>query len=181
LQLENDLRAIFATEEFLPVLRAIRALKLPDWWLAGGAVRNTVWRTLFPEDCALTIKDFDIAFFDKNGTRENEIAAREILLKEFPHLIFDVKNQASFGVWRPWHFTFESAGDGIAHWLHTATAVGIRLNDADEIEIFAPYGLTDLFGGVIRPTWHNADAEAAELKKMDFLKKCPRLVTAEVS
>jgi len=180
LNCEDDLREIFKTAEFLPVLRAIRALNLPDWWLAGGAVRNTVWRKLFPQDCELTIKDFDIAFFDGDGKREGEIAARETLQKEFPNLIFDVKNQASFGEWRPWHFSFCSSGDGIAHWLHTATAVGIRLNDADEIEIFAPYGLADLFGGVIRPTWHNADAEAAELKKLDFLKKCPALVTGEV-
>ena len=180
LKRDDDLRAIFTTEEFLPVLRAIRALRLPDWWLAGGAVRNTVWCKLFPNECALTIKDFDIAFFDREGRREQEVAARDALLKEFPHWIFDVKNQASFGDWRPWHFTFWSSGDGIAHWLHTATAVGIRLNDADEIEIFKPYGLDDLFGGVIRPTWYNADAEAAELKKLDFLQKCPRLVTGEV-
>jgi hypothetical protein len=26
---------------------AIALLNLPDWWLAGGAVRNTVWRSLF--------------------------------------------------------------------------------------------------------------------------------------
>ena len=28
------------------VLPAIALLNLPDWWLAGGAVRNTVWRSL---------------------------------------------------------------------------------------------------------------------------------------
>ncbi|MBS1992374.1 MAG: nucleotidyltransferase family protein [Cyanobacteria bacterium SZAS LIN-3] len=163
----------------MPVLRAIRALGLPDWWLAGGAVRNTVWCKLFPADCRLTIKDFDIAFFDSGGTYESEIAARDVLLKEFPHLVFDVKNQASFGVWRPWHFTFEGTADGIAHWLHTATAVGIRLNDADEIEVLASYGLSDLFEGVIRPTPHCAKAEAAELKKLDFLSKCPGLVARD--
>ncbi|MEP0790203.1 nucleotidyltransferase family protein [Funiculus sociatus GB2-C1] len=29
------------------VLPAISLLNLPNWWLAGGAVRNTVWRSLF--------------------------------------------------------------------------------------------------------------------------------------
>jgi len=27
------------------VLPAIALLNLPNWWLAGGAVRNTVWRS----------------------------------------------------------------------------------------------------------------------------------------
>ncbi|WP_313929791.1 nucleotidyltransferase family protein [Microcoleus sp. FACHB-SPT15] len=26
-------------------LQAIAFLNLPNWWLAGGAVRNTVWRS----------------------------------------------------------------------------------------------------------------------------------------
>jgi len=29
---------------------AIALLNLPDWWLAGGAVRNTVWRSLFGKE-----------------------------------------------------------------------------------------------------------------------------------
>jgi hypothetical protein len=41
------------------VLPAIAVLNLPNWWLAGGAVRNTVWRSLFGNDCQLVIKDFD--------------------------------------------------------------------------------------------------------------------------
>jgi hypothetical protein len=28
------------------VLPAIALLNLPNWWLAGGAVRNTIWRSL---------------------------------------------------------------------------------------------------------------------------------------
>jgi hypothetical protein len=43
---------------------AIALLNLPNWWLAGGAVRNTVWRSLFGKDCQLIINDFNSAFFD---------------------------------------------------------------------------------------------------------------------
>jgi hypothetical protein len=39
------------------VLPAIALLNLPKWWLAGGAVRNTVWRSLFGNDCQLVIND----------------------------------------------------------------------------------------------------------------------------
>jgi hypothetical protein len=37
--------------------------------LAGGAVRNTIWRSLFGNDRQLVINDFDIAFFDALGDR----------------------------------------------------------------------------------------------------------------
>jgi hypothetical protein len=49
----------------------IAFLNLPNWWLAGGAVRNTVWlwRSLFGNECQLVINDFDIAFFDAFGDR----------------------------------------------------------------------------------------------------------------
>ncbi len=173
---ETILREIFSTSEFLPVLKAIRAINLPDWWLAGGAVRNTVWRHLFPDRCQLGIKDFDVAFFEGNGTREDEIAAKKRLTDQFPRLIFDVKNQAGFGVWREWHFRFTSTEDGIAHWLHTATATGIRLNVDSEIEVFAPYGLSDLFGGIVRPTPFCVEAKAAEVKGLELISKCPTLV-----
>ena len=42
---------------------AIARLNLPNSWLAGCAVRNTVWRSLLGKDCQLAINDFDIAFF----------------------------------------------------------------------------------------------------------------------
>jgi hypothetical protein len=54
------------------VLPAIALLNLPNWWLAGGAVRNTVWRSLFGNDCQLVINDFDIAFFDALGDSVSE-------------------------------------------------------------------------------------------------------------
>ncbi|MBU6450148.1 MAG: nucleotidyltransferase family protein [Cyanobacteria bacterium REEB67] len=171
----DRLRAIFSTPEFLPILQAIRDCALPDWWLAGGAVRNTVWKKIFGDNCALTIKDFDVAFYDANSRREVEAATRTALGERFPGFIFDVKNQASFGNWRDWHFTFTSTEDGVAHWLHTATAVGIRLNDRDEIDIFAPYGLGDLFAGIVRCTRPNAEAAAAAAKAESFVSKCPGL------
>ncbi|MBD1929434.1 nucleotidyltransferase family protein [Trichocoleus sp. FACHB-90] len=42
------------------VLPAISLINLPDRWLAGGAVRNTVWRSLFGNECQLVIKRFGL-------------------------------------------------------------------------------------------------------------------------
>ncbi|MDZ8187847.1 MAG: nucleotidyltransferase family protein [Nostoc sp. ChiSLP02] len=157
------------------VLPAIAQLNLPNWWLAGGAVRNTVWRSIFGDNCGLGIKDFDIAFFDIEGNRSQELAAKTNLTKKFPHDQFDVKNQASFARWRLGARPYTSTEDGITDWLHTATAVGVRLDTQGQWQFFTPYGLDDLFDGIIRPTpahTHNIDARN---KASEFLSKCPYL------
>ncbi|BAY99507.1 hypothetical protein NIES37_34900 [Tolypothrix tenuis PCC 7101] len=172
------LQMILADSPVGIILRAIAQLNLPDWWLAGGAVRNTVWRAIFGNDCALVIKDFDIAFFDIQGNRSQELTAKAILQEQFPNQEFDVKNQASFARWRDGERTYNSTEDGISQWLHTATAVGVRLNAQGEWEFFTPYGLDDLFNGIIRPTPVNVDNNNARQKASSFLQKCPYLQLA---
>jgi hypothetical protein len=171
----TQLQIIFSNSIIATVLPAIAQLDLPNWWLAGGAVRNTVWRSLFGKECDLFIKDFDIAFFDETGNREQELFAKSTLKTQFPEQEFDVKNQASFGNWRAGNMIFNSTEDGITNWLHTATAVGVRMTKQGEWQFFTPYGLDDLFNGIIRPTpihIHNPDADQ---KAASFLQKCPCL------
>jgi uncharacterized protein len=150
----------------------MRNLKLPDCWLAGGAVRNTVWQKLFPLQCRLVINDFDVVFFDPATGRDREAQCREILEQQFPQYKFDVKNQAGFGVWREWPCRFSSTEDGIKNWLHTATAVGIRIDQTDQLEVYAPYGLTDLFSGILRPTPPRLDDAKGKFKAKQLLDAC---------
>ncbi|MBD2436123.1 nucleotidyltransferase family protein [Nostoc sp. FACHB-110] len=166
------LQTVLADTSIGTVLPAIAQLNLPNWWLAGGAVRNSVWRALFGETCSLVIKDFDIAFFDLNGDRNQELTAKAQLTDKFPDQLFDVKNQASFARWRPGKRPYASTEDGVQDWLHTATAVGVRLNPQGEWEFFTPYGLDDLFAGIIRPTPAHIDNPDAHNKAKDFLAKC---------
>ncbi|MBD2593718.1 nucleotidyltransferase family protein [Nostoc spongiaeforme FACHB-130] len=169
------LQVILTDTPIATVLPAIAQVNLPNWWLAGGAVRNSVWRSIFGENCALVINDFDIGFFDADGDRSQELVAKTSLTEKFPNYKFDVKNQASFARWRAGRRTYTSTEDGIQDWLHTATAIGVRLNSQGEWEFLTPYGLDDLFSGIIRPTpahIHNPDAEN---KAATFLSKCPHL------
>jgi uncharacterized protein len=179
---ELQLKQILLNSPVGEVLPAIAQLNLPNWWLAGGAVRNTVWRTIFGgDDCKLVIKDFDIAFFDVEGNRSQELGAKETLTSEFPNYLFDIKNQASFVRWRDGCQTYISTEDGVSNWLHTATAVGVRVNIQGEWEFFTPYGLDDLFNGIIRPTPTHTNNPDAHNKGADFLQKCPRLVGSKAS
>lgn len=58
------------------------------------------------------INDFDIAFFDAVGDREQELAAKATLTAQFPDYKFDVKNQASFARWRAGSRLYNSTEDG---------------------------------------------------------------------
>jgi hypothetical protein len=171
----HDLQTILMNSPVGTVLPAIARLNLPNWWLAGGAVRNTVWHSIFGDDCGLVINDFDIAFFDTQGDRSQELAAKMILTEKFPDHEFDVKNQVSFARWRHGFRTYVSTEDGIANWLHTATAVGVRLGPQGEWQFFTPYGLDDLFSGIIRPTPTHLNDPDAERKADEFLQKCSYL------
>ncbi|MBW4616910.1 MAG: nucleotidyltransferase family protein [Desmonostoc vinosum HA7617-LM4] len=166
------LQMILADTPIGIVLPAIAQLSLPNWWLAGGAIRNTVWRSIFGNDCELFIKDFDIAFFDQAGNRSQELAAKASLTEQFPNDLFDVKNQASFARWRPGDRPYTSTEDGIKEWLHTATAVGVRLDTQGQWQFFTPYGLDDLFNGIIRPTPTHIHNQDAHNKASGFLQKC---------
>ncbi len=169
------LQIILADTPIGDVLPAISLVNLPNWWLAGGAVRNTVWRSIFGSKCELIINDFDIAFFDHYGNRSQELAAKTILAEKFPDYQFDVKNQASFARWRPGRRPYSSTEDGITEWLHTSTAVGVRLDVQGQWQFFTPYGLDDLFGGLIRPTPVHTYNPKAQEKASSFLQKCPHL------
>ncbi|MBW4644700.1 MAG: nucleotidyltransferase family protein [Goleter apudmare HA4340-LM2] len=172
------LQIILANSPIGAVLPAISLVNLPNWWLAGGAVRNTVWRSIFGGQCELIINDFDIAFFDAQGNRSQELAAKTTLSEQFPSYQFDVKNQASFGRWRPGRRPYTSTEDGITEWLHTATSVGVKLDTQGQWQFFTPYGLDDLFTGIIRPTPVHTYNPKAQEKASSFLQKCPELSLA---
>jgi hypothetical protein len=60
-----------------------------------------------------------------------------------------------------------SIAEAVATWPETATAVAVRLDARDELEICAPLGLTDLLDGVWRrnPSRASLDISLARLAR----------------
>ena len=77
-------------------LERLAVLDLPNWYLGGGCIAQTVWNVAHSYPAATGIDDFDIAYFDADlsARAESEVVAsvRE-LLSDLP-LRPDVKNQA---------------------------------------------------------------------------------------
>jgi hypothetical protein len=152
-RLTDGLRANAALWE---CLERFPALGLSAWYLGAGCVAQTIWNLAHGKAAGDDILDYDLVYFDRDLSEDREravtAAARE-LVADLP-VELDVTNQARVHLWYPAHFgytipPYRSTEDAIGTWPTTATAVGVRPG-GDRLEVWAPFGLDDLFGLVVR-------------------------------
>ncbi len=150
------MRIVLDTSWMVGVLKAVRQLTLADWYVGGGAIRNLVWDYLHGYKEPSWLADVDVAYFDATNTgSERDKREEEKLRRVLPGIRWDVKNQACVHEWFEERFGYpvpplSSTREAVATWPETATAVAVRLTHLDEIEVYAPLGLEDLFGLVVR-------------------------------
>lgn len=134
----------------LPDLKLVQTLRLTDWYIAAGYVRNRVWDYLHNIKEPLILDDVDIIYFDRSDIAEETDKKYEAQLKSInSHMNWSVKNQARMHL-RNHHDPYSSISDATKRWPETATAVGITLTDQGAVEVIAPHGLEDLFALRIR-------------------------------
>jgi uncharacterized protein len=135
----------------MSVLRAVRALDLPDWAIGAGFVRSRVWDWLCGDARASVPTDIDVLYFDHGNldpARETELERRLSAVIAAP---WSVTNQARMHIDNE-EAPYASTEDALRHWLETPTAVAVGLSADDRIELLAPWGLDDLFTMTVRPT-----------------------------
>jgi hypothetical protein len=136
-------------------LEAVRDLKLPDCYIAAGAIRNCIWNHFHKFPATFHQTDVDVVYFDLSDMDgEKEKPLEEILSKKLPNLKWEVVNQARGHLFehgqeaRP---PVSSSCESIAYWSETPTCIGVRLEDDDSFTICAPHGLDDLLNLVVKP------------------------------
>lgn len=136
-------------ESFLTVLQAVEDLNIPDAWVSAGYLRNKIWDA---QDAISTpVHDIDVIYFDEKDTSiniEKKLEAR--LGTILPGKPWSVKNQARMHK-KNGLGPYQSSFDGVSNFPETPTAVAIRFTNK-ELEVMAPYGLSDLFRKYVRPT-----------------------------
>lgn len=156
----DDLRSrlremIDSSSVLLRVLHIAQTVNPPDWLIGGEVIRNLVWDRLHGVDRGPS-KDVDLAFFDPASLDgDRELSVGMLLTSMAPDISWHVTNQASAHLWYPKvHGTeveaFTCSAEAVSAWPETATAVAIRLLAFQRIELFAPYGLDDLFALISR-------------------------------
>lgn len=175
-QAEYDrLRAIVAESETLGIiLHRWPEIGLPDCWIAGGAIAQTAWNTLFGHEPDHGIADIDLIYFDADTLSEEDEAAHaariRTLLADIP-LWIDAKNEARVHLWYEGKFgypimPYQSSRHAISTFPTLSGSVGIRPG-SPQLSIFAPFGLSDLLGGVVR-------ANKAQITRAIYEKKLAR-------
>ena len=145
------LEAVRASPLLSPILERWDEIKLPDCWLAAGAVAQTIWNWKLGKPHGHGIRDIDLVYFDDTDlSKDSEDAHASRLRGVFPEVPvnLDVKNEARVHLWYAERFgkalePYRSTKDAITTFPTTATAFGLRPREG-RFEIYAPYGLSDV-------------------------------------
>lgn len=177
------LQGVVLDSPLLPVLlENWDKVALPDAWLVAGAIAQTVWNHEAGFPLAHGINDIDIVYFDADDLSEDaeaEHAARIRSAFSEQGVWIDVKNEARVHLWYETKFGYPikpylSTVDAIATFPTTATAVGLRPSNG-RLEFCAPFGLSDLLDGIVRPNKSQIRQEIYEQKVNRWIKTWPKL------
>jgi uncharacterized protein len=141
---------------FLRVLDVAREVDAPDCWVGAGVVRDLVWDSRGDGFDPVRVHDVDVAFFDLTDlSRDRDFAVEQALRARAPDIPWDAKNQAAVHTWYCERFGVEveplrGVADAVATWPETATAVAVRMDAYESVEVLAPFGLDDLLDEVWR-------------------------------
>jgi hypothetical protein len=156
---ETRLRLVLARSPIVAtVVDRWPGIDLPDCWLVAGCLAQTVWNDAFGLPATHGISDVDLVYFDDEDLSAETEAGHAVRIRTlFADLCLwiDVKNEARVHLWYAEKFgialaPYVSTEDAITTFPTTATAVGVQPRAAG-LQVFAPYGLSDLLGLVVRP------------------------------
>lgn len=156
-----------------------------NYYLSAGCINQTVFNYLSGYKIESFIKDYDIAYFDPDTTYEKEdkiIKDLERKLKNI-NVSYDIKNQARVHIWYNEKYNanrkpYKSVEDAISKWSSTVTCIGVRKENND-LKVYAPYGLDDIFNMTIRPVKKEVTKEIYEMKAKDWKKRWNKLKIEE--
>jgi len=156
----NRLAAIIRKDpDLMTVLRTVRGLDLNDWLIFSGAVYQSVWNDLTGRAPGYGVKDFDLGYYDADVSWDAEDAVIKRVAEAFDEPLrsrVEARNQRRVSEWFPAKFgepypPISQTSEALTRFVAPAFAVGIRLENDDQITVAAPFGLDDVFDMVIRP------------------------------
>ncbi|GGH77061.1 hypothetical protein JOD43_001271 [Pullulanibacillus pueri] len=160
----------------MQILKEIQRLNIPSVWVAAGAIRNLVWDALHQYENETPLNDVDVIYFDPYQDIRGEKLIETTLKERKPSIHWEVRNQARMHI-RNGDPPYKNVGDAMSYWPETATAIGARLNEEDNLELLAPYGIQDLVQLKLRPSPKRGDETLFmdRIRKKRWLDRWPRL------
>lgn len=160
-------------------LEKARDLELPDHLLVSGAIYQTVWNALTARLSGYGLKDIDLVWFDASDLSweaEDRVIRQASAAFADWSVPVEPRNQARVHLWFEERFglsyaPLRSSAEGLGRYASICHAVGVRLRPDGECEVFAPFGLDDIFALRIRPNrlLDNAVTHAEKAARMQVL------------
>jgi hypothetical protein len=177
IQLRTLQTALKYNVQLYSLLRKCGIMDMPDYYISAGCVAQSVWNWQDGNDPMFGISDIDFVYYDPDLSYEAEdLTLRRVrsVLSESTVPV-DVKNEARVHLWYAEHFgkdtePYDSCESAINTFPATATAIGVRLK-GDELDVYAPFGLNDLFGRIVRPNKALITKEVYEAKAAKWTAK----------
>ena len=171
-------RIVFEKAWLVDILRTIDAAAPPRAYAAAGVIRNTVWDFLHDRPESGPVSDVDVIYHDP---AYSEADLEATLQSHLPQYRWEVTNQATVHRWQSAKLgrslpPYESLDAALRSWPETATAVAVALGKHGELEVVAPFGLTDLFSMIVRPSpdLRDPDAYRCRVRDKNWTARWPR-------
>ncbi|RWS44374.1 nucleotidyltransferase family protein [Bacillus mycoides] len=154
------------------VLQMAKSLGLPDWWICAGFVRSKIWDTLHNFEVRTATPDVDVIYFNQLHKDETYEQSLEMKLLNIDTTIpWSVKNQARMHVVNNMPPSSSSV-DAISKFPETATALGVTLDEQNNVILTAPCGIEDVLSLQVKPTSHFLETkERIHMYKKRVMKK----------
>lgn len=183
-QRERFIDAVLSNDVNRAILDRCSTLAVPDWWLTGGAVFQTVWNVLDGRAATAGITDYDIFYFD---SRDLSYEAEDVVVQRATTVFADldstieIRNEARVHLWYEQHFgvpatSFISTHDAIDHFVSTTCCYALTRDVGGGVEVYAPHGFDDLFDKRVRPNPVRAARSVYEVKSTRWQEEWPGLV-----
>lgn len=184
MQLKVLEKIIMSNKTLEEVISKAHLSGIENYYIGAGCIAQTVWNYMSGNPLEYGIKDIDFAFFDDKNIDykcENSVVLKMKELFSNLQVDIDVKNQARVHIWYENHFGYKiqpytSLEAALNTWPTTATAIGVRRGHNGELKVYAPFGLNDLFGKIVRANKVQINREIYEVKVSRWLSTWPDLL-----
>ena len=173
IQTEQDIIRLIENDEWMMnVLQMAKSLELPDWWICAGFVRSKIWDTLHDYEAKTAMPDVDVIYYDSLHQDEIYEQSLETKLMNIDATIpWSVKNQARMHVVNNMP-PYSSSVNAISKFPETATALGVTLDELNNVILTAPCGIEDVLSLQVKPTAHFLESkERLHMYKNRVIKK----------
>ncbi|HEF5710763.1 TPA: nucleotidyltransferase family protein [Bacillus cereus] len=170
---EKDIIRLIENDEWMMnVLQMAKSLELPDWWICAGFVRSKIWDTLHDYEAKTAMPDVDVIYYDSLHQDEIYEQSLETKLMNIDATIpWSVKNQARMHVVNNMP-PYSSSVNAISKFPETATALGVTLDELNNVILTAPWGIEDVLSLQVKPTAHFLELkERLHMYKNRVIKK----------